>query len=225
MITAMSEEQWVKVDECLSSALVQHDKALEVALESSAQAGLPPIQVSPVQGKLLYLLSRSIKARRILEIGTLGAYSTIWLARALEAGGQLITLEAEPLHAKVARANILAAGLDSVVDLRLGPALETLPVLVSERAGPFDLIFIDADKVNTPSYFEWSLKLSRAGTIIIVDNVVRKGAIADSSSKDPAVQAMQRFLLMLSSESRVSATALQMVGAKGYDGFVLALVL
>lgn len=221
----MTEEQWTTVDEYLGSLLVSDDEALQNALKMSAEAGLPPIQVSPVQGKWLNLLARSIKARRILEIGTLGAYSTIWLARALDAGGRLITLEFEPLHAKVAQANIRAAGLDSVVDLRLGPALETLPVLVSERAGPFDLIFIDADKVNTASYFEWSLKLSRPGTVIIADNVVRKGAIADPSSKDPAVQGMQRFLSMLGAEPRVSATALQTVGAKGYDGFAMALVL
>jgi predicted O-methyltransferase YrrM len=221
----MTEEQWTTVDEYLGSLLVGDDTALENALKTSAQAGLPPIQVSPVQGKLLHLLSRSIKARRILEIGTLGAYSTIWLARGLEAGGRLITLEFEPLHAKVAQANIRAAGLDSVVELRLGPALDSLSVLVSEQAGPFDLIFIDADKVNTPSYFQWSLKLSRPGTMIIADNVVRKGAIADPGSEDPAVQGMQRFLSMVAAEPRVSATAIQMVGAKGYDGFALALVL
>ncbi|HEY1787785.1 MAG TPA: O-methyltransferase [Verrucomicrobiae bacterium] len=221
----MMQEQWTKVDELLGSLLVPDDEALENALKTSQQAGLPPIQVSPVQGKLLNLLARSIKARRILEIGTLGAYSTIWLARALHAGGRLITLEFEPLHAKVAQANIRTAALDPVVDLRVGPALETLPVLVSEQAGPFDLIFIDADKVNTPAYFQWSLKLSRPGSIIIVDNVVRKGAIADPSSEDPAVQAMQQFLSMLAAEPRVSATALQMVGGKGYDGFALALVL
>jgi predicted O-methyltransferase YrrM len=221
----MTQEQWTRVDEHLSSLLVPDDVALENALKTSEQAGLPPIQVSPVQGKLLNLLSRSVKARRILEIGTLGAYSTIWLARALDSGGRLITLESEPLHAKVAQTNLRAAGLDSVVELRLGPALETLSVLVSERAGPFDLIFIDADKVNTPSYFQWSLKLSRPGTVIIVDNVVRRGEIADPSSNDPAVQAMRQFLSMLAVESRVSATALQMVGAKGYDGFALALVL
>ena len=221
----MTEERWGRVDEYLSSLLVPDDEALQNALRTSSQAGLPPIQVSAVQGKFLYLLARSVKARRVLEIGTLGAYSTIWLARALDAGGQLITLESEPLHAKVAQGNIRAAGLDSVVDLRVGPALDALPVLVSEKAGPFDLIFIDADKVNTPSYFEWSLKLSRSGTVIIVDNVVRKGAIADPSSEDPAVQAMQRFVSMLGAEPRVSATALQMVGAKGYDGFALALVL
>jgi len=221
----MTEEQWTTVDEHLSALLVSEDEALQNALKTSEQAGLPPIQVSPVQGKLLNLLSRSIKARRILEIGTLGAYSTIWLARALEAGGRLITLEFEPLHAKVAKANIRNAGLESIVELRVGSALDLLPVLASEEGGPFDLIFIDADKVNTPAYFQWSLELSRPGTIIIVDNVVRRGAIADPSSADPAVQAMQRFLAMLAAEPRVSATALQMVGAKGYDGFALALVL
>lgn len=221
----MIQEQWTAVDEHLGSLLVQDDEALQNALKTSERAGLPPIQVSPVQGKWLHLLARSIRARRVLEIGTLGAYSTIWLARALDAGGRLVTLECEQLHADVARANIRAAGLDSVIDMRVGAALETLPVLVSERAGPFDLIFIDADKVNTPSYFQWSLKLSRSGTVIMVDNVVRKGAIADPSSEDPAVQAMQRFLTMLGAEPRVSATALQMVGAKGYDGFVMALVL
>lgn len=221
----MTEEQWTRVDEHLSSLLVQDDDALKNALKTSAEAGLPPIQVSPVQGKLLYLLARSIKARSILEIGTLGAYSTIWLARALPGGGRLITLESEPHHAKVAQANINAAGLDSVISLRLGLALDLFPVLVSEGAGPFDLIFIDADKVNTGHYFEWSLKLSHPGTMIIVDNIVRKGAIADPSSEDPAVQAMRRFLSMLAVEPRVSATALQMVGAKGYDGFALALVM
>ena len=221
----MNEGQWKTVDEYLGSLLVPDDEALKNALKTSAEAGLPPIQVSPVQGKLLNLLCRSIKARRILEMGTLGAYSTIWLARALEAGGQVITLEAEPLHAKVAQANIRAANLDSVVDLRIGRALDTLPVLVSEKAGPFDFIFIDADKVNTAAYFQWSLKLSRPGTIIVVDNVVRKGAVADPSSDDPAVQAMRRFFSELAAERRVSATALQMVGAKGYDGFALALVL
>jgi len=174
---------------------------------------------------MLHLLCRSVKARLILELGTLGAYSTIWLARALETGGRVVTLEAQPLHAKVAWANICAAGLDFVVDLRIGRALDTLPVLASEKAGPFDFIFIDADKVNTAAYFQWSLKLSRPGTIIVVDNVVRKGAVADPSSDDPAVQAMQRFFSELAAEGRVSATALQMVGAKGYDGFALALVL
>ncbi|HTV40305.1 MAG TPA: O-methyltransferase [Candidatus Sulfotelmatobacter sp.] len=221
----MTQEKWTTVDEYLSSLLVPDDKALQNALNTSAEAGLPPIQVTPVQGKMLHLLCRSVKARLILELGTLGAYSTIWLARALETGGRVVTLEAQPLHAKVAWANICAAGLDFVVDLRIGRALDTLPVLASEKAGPFDFIFIDADKVNTAAYFQWSLKLSRPGTIIVVDNVVRKGAVADPSSDDPAVQAMQRFFSELAAEGRVSATALQMVGAKGYDGFALALVL
>ena len=218
-------EQWTTVDDYLSSLLVPDDEVLKNALKTSREAGLPQIQVSPVQGKLLHLLCRSIKARRILEMGTLGAYSTIWLARALEPGGRLITLEAEPLHAKVAQANIRAAGLESVVDLRLGRALDILPVLESEKAGPFDFIFIDADKVNTAAYFQWSLKLSHPGTMIIVDNVVRKGAVADPSSDDPAVQAMRKFFSELAAESRVNATTLQMVGVKGYDGFTLALVL
>lgn len=221
----MNQEKWTTVDEYLSALLVPGDEALENALKTSAQAELPPIQVSPVQGKLLHLISRSVRARRILELGTLGGYSTIWLARALEPGGRLVTLEAEPLHAEVAQTNIRAAGLASVVDLRVGRALDMLPVLASEQAGPFDLIFIDADKVNTPAYFQWSLKLSRSGTIIIVDNVVRRGAVADPSDDDPAVQAMRKFFSELAVEPRVSATALQMVGAKGYDGFALALVL
>ncbi|HEV2319624.1 MAG TPA: O-methyltransferase [Verrucomicrobiae bacterium] len=221
----MTEELWEQVDAQLSSFLVAEDDGLQNALKTSAEAGLPPIQVSPVQGKMLYLLCRCIRARRILEIGTLGAYSTIWLARALEPAGQLITLESEPLHAKIAQANIRAAGLESLIDLRVGHALDTLPQLVSEKAGPFDFIFIDADKVNTLSYFQWSLKLSRPGTVIIVDNVVRKGAIADPGCEDPGVRAMREFLSVLGAEPRVSATALQMVGVKGYDGFAMALVL
>jgi predicted O-methyltransferase YrrM len=220
----MTQEQWSRVDDYLGSLLVGDDEALQNALKASANAGLPAIQVSPLQGKLLHLLSRSIKARRILEIGTLGAYSTIWLARGLESGGRLITLEAEPRHVKVAQANIRAAGLESMIDLRIGLALDLLPILVAEKAGPFDFIFIDADKVNTAHYFQWSLKLSRPGTIIVVDNVVRKGAVVDSSNDDPAVQGMRRFLSMLAAETRVSATAIQMVGAKGYDGFAVALV-
>lgn len=225
IMAAMAQEQWTAVDEYLGSLLVPDDKALQQALKASAEAGLPAIQVTPLQGKLLHLLCRSIKARRILEIGTLGAYSTIWLGRALDPGGRLITLEADPLHIKVAQSNIRAVGLESVVDLRPGRALDTLPNLVSERAGPFDLIFIDADKVNTAAYFQWSLKLSRTGTIIIADNVVRKGAVADPSSHDAAVQAMRQFVSLVAAEPRVAATGLQTVGAKGYDGFVLALVL
>ncbi len=173
---------------------------------------------------MLHLLARAVGARRILEIGTLGAYSTVWLGRALPPGGKLITLEAEAAHAKVARANISRAGLDGVVELRLGAALETLPRLEAEKPEPFDLIFIDADKPNTAPYFEWSLKLSRPGTMIIADNVIRKGGVIEPENEDANVRGMRRFLDYLSTERRVSATAIQTVGCKGYDGFVLAVV-
>ena len=220
----MIEEQWTKVDEYLTGLLVPTDSALARALYASDEAGLPPIQVSPPQGKLLYLMACAIGARRILEIGTLGGYSTIWLARALPPDGKLITLEADPAHAKVARSNIARAGFSKMVELREGLALETLPRLAAEKIGPFDLIFIDADKPNTAPYFEWSLKLSHVGTMVIADNVVRKGAIVDSQNDDPNVQGMRRFHEYLSREKRVDATAIQTVGCKGYDGFVLALV-
>jgi predicted O-methyltransferase YrrM len=213
------------VDQYLTDLLVPEDEPLRSALRASEEAGLPPIQVSSAQGKFLHVLARALAARRILEIGTLGAYSTIWLARALPPGGRLITLEADPVHARVARANISRAGLDALVELRLGPALETLPRLAAEKGGPFDLIFIDADKPNTAPYFQWSLKLSRPGTLIIADNIARKGAVIDAASDDPAVQGMRRFLSVAAAESRVCATALQTVGSKGYDGFALALVL
>ena len=220
----MTQEQWTTVDQYLAGLLVPDDPALEAAQQASAAAGLPAISVSPTQGKLLWLLARMQQARSILEIGTLGGYSTIWLARALPDGGRLVTLEAEPRHADVARENIARAGLDSVVDLRVGQALDTLPRLEAEGRGPFDLTFIDADKPNTPEYFHWALKLSRPGSLIVVDNVVRKGAVADAESDDPSVQGMRRFLEMLAAESRVSATAIQTVGSKGYDGFAIALV-
>jgi predicted O-methyltransferase YrrM len=221
----MHEEQWSAVDRYISESLIPHDPALDAALRACAEAGLPAIQVSPAHGKLLHLLAKVRGACNILELGTLGGYSTIWLARALPAGGRLITLEAEPKHAEVARANIARAGLTSVVDLRLGKALEVLPQLASEQRGPFDLIFIDADKPSTPEYFTWALKLSRAGSLIITDNVVRKGALADANSPDPNVRGMRRFHEMVSAEKRVSATTIQTVGSKGYDGFTLALVL
>ena len=220
----MSEQQWSAVDEYLAGVLVTEDEPLRGALRASEEAGLPPIQVSPTQGKFLQVLARSVGARRILEIGTLGAYSTIWLARALPPGGRLITLEADPVHARVARTNIRRAGLDGMVELRLGPALETLPVLAAEKGGPFDLIFIDADKPNTAPYFQWSLKLSRPGTLILADNVIRKGAVIEAGSEDANVQGMRQFLRLLAGESRVCASALQTVGGKGYDGFALAVV-
>ncbi len=220
----MTQDQWTAVDHYLADLLIPADPALEAALRDSAAAGLPAINVSPTQGKLLHLLARLTGARTILEVGTLGGYSTIWLARALPAGGRLVTLESDPKHAEVARANIARAGLSGVVDLRLGKALDTLPQLAAEGRGPFDLAFIDADKQSTADYFAWALKLSRRGSLIVVDNVVRKGAVADPATEDPAVRGMRRFLDVLAAEPRVSATAIQTVGGKGYDGFALALV-
>jgi predicted O-methyltransferase YrrM len=220
----MSQEQWAAVDRYLAGLFVPPDPALEAALADSAAAGLPPINVTPNLGKLLQLLARAQGARAILEIGTLGGYSTIWLGRALPAGGRLITLEADPRHADIARSNLARAGLADVVELRLGPALETLPQLAAEGRGPFDLIFIDADKPSYPDYLAWSLRLSRRGTLIIADNVVRKGAVIDPTTRDPLVQGVRRFNELLAAEPRVSATAIQTVGGKGYDGFAIALV-
>jgi len=221
----MSEDLWTKVDTYIAGTLVKPDSALDRALETSEAAGLPAINVSPSHGKLLHILARLVNARAILEIGTLGGYSTIWMARALQPGGRLITLEFEPKHAELAKANIARAGLDHVVDIRLGVALETLPRIAAENIGPFDLIFIDADKVTTPDYFQWALKLSRIGSLIVVDNVVRKGEVANAKTNDPSVQGMRRFIEMAAAEPRVMATALQTVGGKGYDGFSVALVI
>jgi predicted O-methyltransferase YrrM len=219
----MSREQWTAVDEYIGALLAPHDEALTGALRDSEAAGLPPIQVSPAQGKLLHLLARTIGARRVLEFGALGGYSTIWLGRALPADGRLITLEANPEYAGVARASIERAGLGELIELRIGPALETLPLLEEEGAGPFDLTFIDADKVNTPNYFAWVLERSRPGALIIADNVVRGGTLIEADSDDPATQAQRRFHEILAAEPRVSATTIQTVGAKGYDGFTIVL--
>lgn len=220
----MSETLWDSVDDYLQGLFVPPDAALDAALDDSEAAGLPSINVSPNQGKLLHLLARAVGARRILEIGTLGGYSAIWMARALPAGGRLITLEADPKHAEIARANIARAGLAGVVDVRLGPALETLSRLGAECLGPFDFIFIDADKPSYSDYFSWALKLSRRGTLIIADNVIRKGAVTDPDSGDAMVQGVRRFNQLVASEPRVSATAIQTVGSKGYDGLAFALV-
>jgi predicted O-methyltransferase YrrM len=220
----MTQELWTAVDQYITDWLLPPDPSLASALEASAAAGLPAINVSPSQGKLLHLLARLQGARAILEVGTLGGYSTIWLARALPEGGRLVTLEADPKHAEVARANIAQAGLAGVVELRLGPALETLPRLEAEGLGPFDLVFIDADKPSTADYFVWAMRLTRRGSLIVVDNVVRKGAVADAASDDPNVQGVRRFYERLASEPGVSATAIQTVGVKGYDGFAIALV-
>ena len=220
----MAEDQWTEVDQYFSESLLPSDPILESALEASVAAGLPAISVSPNQGKLLQMLAQIVGARSILEIGTLGGYSTIWLARGLRAGGRLITLEVDPKHAEVAQLNVARAGLRDVVDVRIGNAVEILPQLSAERRGPFDLIFIDADKPNIPTYFEWALKLSRPGTLIVVDNVVRSGAVIDADSSDPSVQGVRHFIRLLGAESRASGTVIQTVGIKGYDGFAIVLV-
>ncbi|MFN6561474.1 MAG: O-methyltransferase [Nostoc sp. ChiSLP01] len=220
----MTQEQWTAVDRYLTDLFVPPDAVLDAALEASAAAGLPPHNVSPNQGKLLLLLAQLQGARTILEIGTLGGYSTIWLARGLPSDGYLITLEADPKHAEVAQSNIARADLSDVVEVRVGQALSTLPQLAAEGRGPFDLIFIDADKPNNPDYLAWALKLSRRGSLIIADNVVRNGAVIDTASSDASVQGVRRFNELLASEPRVSTTALQTVGSKGYDGFAIALV-
>jgi predicted O-methyltransferase YrrM len=220
----MMQDRWTAVDRYFSDLLVPADPVLEAALAASTAAGLPAINVAPNQGKLLHLLARLQGALRILEIGTLGGYSTIWLARALPADGRLITLELEPKHAEVARANFARAGLAPVIELRVGSARDTLAAIAAEQGVPFDLIFIDADKASAAGYFSWALKLSRVGSLIIVDNVVRGGAVVDATSADPSVQGVRRFNQLLAAEKRVSATALQTVGSKGYDGFALAVV-
>jgi predicted O-methyltransferase YrrM len=220
----MTEALWTAVDHYITDMLVPADAVLDAALEASNAAGLPAIAVTPAQGKLLHLLARLQGARRILEIGTLGAYSTIWLARALPADGRLVTLEVNPEYAKVAEANIFRAGLDAIIDLRLGPALDTMPQIAAEGGGAFDFIFIDADKQNIPKYFEFARKLSRPGSLIIVDNVVRDGRVIDAKSHDPDIQGIRRFNQILAAAQGVCATAIQTVGAKGHDGFAIILV-
>jgi predicted O-methyltransferase YrrM len=225
IIANMSPETWNAVEQYFTDLLVRPDAALEAAAADSTNAGLPSIAVTPNQGKLLMLLARMIGAKNILEIGTLGGYSTIWLARALPQDGRLITLEADAKHAQIARANIARAGLANVVDVRVGRALDTLPQLAAEKRGPFDLIFIDADKEHNAEYFQWALKLSRPGSLIIVDNVVRGGKVIDPGSSDNSVQGVRRCNEHMAAEPRVMVTALQTVGSKGYDGFALALVI
>ncbi len=220
----MTRELWNTVDRYIAGLLAPSDPALDAALKTSANAGLPAISVSPNQGKLLQLLAKLRGARNILEIGALGGYSTIWLARALPAGGRLTTLEVNPKHAEIALANVAQAGLSQSVELRLGPALETLPQLAAEKRGPFDLIFIDADKPNIPDYFAWALRLSEPGTLIIIDNVVRNGEVVDAANHDAGIQGVRRLYELLAAEPRVSATAIQTVGSKGYDGFAMAVV-
>jgi predicted O-methyltransferase YrrM len=220
----MTQARWTAVDRYITDLFVPADEALAAALDAIEAAGLPRISVAPNEGLMLQLLARLMGARAILEIGTLGGYSTIWLARALPPDGRLVTLEADARHAEVARANFARAGVHPLVDLRLGRALDTLPGVAADGRGPFDLIFIDADKVNYPEYLGWALRLSRPGTLLIADNVVRDGAVSDPESQDPSVQAVQRFNALLAAEPRVSAIVIQTVGGKGYDGFAMALV-
>ena len=221
----MNEELWNRVDEFLSNKLGTSDPVLEAALRASADAGLPAIQVSANQGRLLQLLAQTQGARRILEMGTLGGYSTIWLARALPPEGCLISLELEASYAEVARKNLARANLEKLVTIRVGPAGDALAQLFSEKTAPFDFVFIDADKADYPNYFEWAMKLSRPGTLIVADNVVRKGALLDSDTNDANVQGMRRMLDVIAADRRASATAIQTVGSKGYDGFVLVRVM
>ena len=220
----MSEELWAKVDEYLAERLIPADATLTAAREANAAAKLPAIDVSPTQGKFLYLLAKIRGARRILEVGTLGGYSTIWLARALPEGGRVVTLEIEKRHAEVALKNIERAGVAGQVELGLAPAAESLAALVKEGAEPFDLIFIDADKPNNPVYLEWALRLARVGTIVVVDNVIREGAVIDGESTDASVKGTRRLFDLMVADRRLEATALQTVGSKGYDGFVMAMV-
>jgi predicted O-methyltransferase YrrM len=220
----MSQDLWTSVERYLTDTLVRPDQTLNEAVATNTRAGLPAIDVAPNEGKLLHLLARIQGARRILEIGTLGGYSTIWLARALPPFGRLITLELDPTHAKVAAENVERAGLSSLVEIRVGSALESLARLHADNTDPFDLIFLDADKPNNPNYLEWALKLSRPGTLIIGDNVIRDGAILDTASTDASVTGTRTFLERLGNHPRLDATALQTVGSKGYDGFALAIV-
>lgn len=220
----MSQKLWNEVDHYLDDTLVQQDAALAEALASSDAAGLPSISVAPSHGKFLHLLARIQGARRILEIGTLGGYSTIWLARALPPDGRLITLEYDSKHADVASANLARAGVADKVDIRIGRALDTLPQIAAERQAPFDLIFIDADKPSNPDYFRWALKLSHRGSAIVIDNVIRRGAVIDTNSGDDNIRGVRKMHELIGAEPRVSATAIQTVSVKGYDGFTLALV-
>ncbi len=220
----MNQETFDAVDEFIVGTVAQSDPELDAALAAAEAAGLPQIQVSPPQGKLLQQLARLVGATRILEFGTLGGYSTILMARALAPGGSLISLEFDPGHAEVARANLDRAGIGERVEIRVGPALDALSGLEADGVGPFDLVFIDADKVNTPNYFAWALERTRPGGLIVADNVVRGGSLADGDSEDPATGAQRRLHEMVAAEPRVSATTVQTVGSKGYDGFLIALV-
>ena len=219
-----SEQTWAKVDAYLTDALALDDAVLATARQACAAAGLPDIAVTAPQGRFLQILARMLGARSILEIGTLGGYSTIWLGRALGPGGRLVSIEIDPAHAAVARANLARAGLDACCEVRVGPAIEQLPLLAFRPYAPFDFVFIDADKPAIPDYFEWALRLSRRGSVIVVDNVIRKGAVGDPATADLAVLGVRRLNELMAADPRVSATVIQTVGLKGYDGLAVALV-
>jgi predicted O-methyltransferase YrrM len=220
----MNQKTWSAVDDYIAENLLPADTVLEAALRSNRSRGLPAIDVSPAQGKLLYLLARMNGARRILEVGTLGGYSTIWLARALPKDGKVVTLELEQHHADVAQVNFKMAGLSDRIDLRIGPALKSLEMLGAENAGPFDLVFIDADKPNNPNYLTWAMRLSRPGTVIVCDNVIRDGTVINTRSGDPNVEGARAAFSFMAKAAGLEATAIQTVGAKGYDGFAIAIV-
>jgi predicted O-methyltransferase YrrM len=220
----MEQDRWTEVDHYLGNFLSPPDPTLDATLQAMSKAGLPDYQVSPAQGKFLSILAAAIQARSILEIGTLGGYSTIWLARALPADGRLITLEADPKHAAVARANIANAGFGKQVEVRLGLALDSLSEIAREADAPFDLVFIDADKPNTKAYYDWALKLTHPGSLIIIDNVVRNGDLADPRFNDSSIKSMRELMPSLASDPNITASAIQTVGTKGYDGFLIALV-
>jgi predicted O-methyltransferase YrrM len=220
----MTQELWTSVDDYIGEMLVKQDASLDAAVAASDAGGLPPIQVSPPQGKFLAMLVTLMGARNILEVGTLGGYSTIWMARAIPEGGKVVTLEIDQKHAEVAAQNFKNAGVADKVELHVGNARETLPKLIEKGYGPFDLSFIDADKVSNPDYFGWALEMSHAGSVIIVDNVIRDGKVVDGSSDDPSVLGVRRLNQLMAANPRIDATALQTVGVKGYDGFSIAIV-
>lgn len=220
----MDQPIWDAVDDYAADLLIKEDEALRAALRDSGTAGLPAISVSAAQGKLLHLLARMQKASRVLEIGTLGGYSTIWLARGLAPGGRVVTLELEPRNAEIARTNIDRAGVTDRVEIRVGAAIDSLRRMTEEDPAPFDLVFIDADKPSTPEYFRWAMRLSRPGTVIVVDNIVRHGALVDPDSDDPGAPGMRKVSELIAADAGVTATLIQTVGNKGYDGFLLALV-
>ncbi|MCI4370404.1 MAG: O-methyltransferase, partial [Thermoplasmata archaeon] len=220
----MKTDRWSAVDDYLEERLLRPDAGLEAALASAEEAHLPAIQVSPLQGKLLHLLARAQGARRVLEIGTLGGYSAIWLAKALPSDGQVVTLELNPAHATVAQKNLARAGVDHLVEVRVGPAIDSLAKLAAESSAPFDFVFVDADKPNIPTYLEWAVRLGRPGTVVVVDNVVRNGAVADAATGDPNVDGVRRMHDAIAMNPRIEATTIQTVGSKGYDGFTIAVV-